>query len=133
MSRSERMPSIFAPSVETTSALIRSWRRRWSASSSEALGLMVFTSRPLFTRMCSTFIGRSSALHRLRPKARVAQAPPLDRIRPDRSGQAVLPLSPDRIGQRPHHAVPVPRLDARGLEDQVTSRYRPADPVGILV
>src|SRR5690242_10530628 len=60
MSRSERMPSRSVPFSETTSDPIRSVRIRWSASSSEALGLMVFTSRPLRARMCSTFIRQPS-------------------------------------------------------------------------
>src|SRR5689334_3500370 len=62
MSRSDRMPSIRAPSAETTKAPIRSVCRRWSASSSGAPGAMVLTSRPLRARMYSTFIGRSSPL-----------------------------------------------------------------------
>src|SRR3954454_10253385 len=62
MSRSDRMPSRPVPFPETTSAPIRSARRRWSASPSEAVGSMVLTSRPLRTRMCSTFTGRPSPL-----------------------------------------------------------------------
>src|SRR6185369_6392608 len=136
--RSETMPAILAPSAETTRAPTFSSRMRCRASETVASGVMVHTSRPLLARMCSTFTGRSSPLHRVRPEARVSQAPPVDRVRQDRSGQAMLEpgqlaFRPDRVGQRAHPAIPVARLDARGLEDQVASRYRPAEPVGILV
>src|SRR4051794_23933898 len=124
MSRSERMPTSFVPFSETTSEPIPSARRRRSASATDTSGRMVFTSRPLRARMYSTFIRRSSPLHRMRAEARVAQAPPLDRIGQDRSGRAALELGqltlgPDRIGHRSHLAVPAPGLDARGLEDQI--------------
>src|SRR4051812_44060062 len=117
MSRSERMPTSFVPFSETTSDPIPSARKRRSASAIDTLGRMVFTSRPLRTRMYSTFIRRSSPLHRMRAEARVAQAPPLDRIGQDRSGRAALELGqltlgPDRIGHRSHLAVPVHGLDA---------------------
>src|SRR4051795_5771432 len=136
--RSETMPAILAPSAETTRAPTFPSRMRCRASETVASGVMVHTSRPLLARMCSTFTGRSSPLHRARPEARVPQAPPVDRVRQDRSGLPPLELGqltfrPDRVGQRPHPAIPVARLDARGLEDPVASGYRPAEPVGILV
>src|SRR3954447_5631688 len=131
--RSETMPAILAPSAETTRAPTFSSRMRCRASETVASGVMVHTSRPLLARMCSTFTGRSSPLHRARPEARVPQAPRVDRVRQDRSGLPPLELGqltfrPDRVGQRPHPAIPVARLDARGLEDQVASGYRPAEP-----
>src|SRR3954465_11177962 len=136
--RSETMPAILAPSAETTRAPTFSSRTRCRASETVASGVTVHTSRPLLARMCSTFTGRSSPLHRARPEARVPQAPPVDRVRQDRPGLPPLELGqltfrPDRVSQRAHPAIPVARLDARGLEDQVASRYRPAEPVGILV
>src|SRR4051794_11564442 len=60
MSRSERMPTRSVPVSETTSDPIRSVRRRWSAPSSEASGVMVLTSRPLRARMYSTFMRQLS-------------------------------------------------------------------------
>src|SRR4051812_2527769 len=60
MSRSERMPTRSVPFSETTSDPIRSVHRRWSASSSEASGVMVLTSRPLLARMYSTFMRQPS-------------------------------------------------------------------------
>src|SRR4051812_50122628 len=130
--RSETMPAILAPSAETTRAPTFSSRMRCKASETVASGVTVHPSRPLLARMCSTFTGRSSPLHRARPEARVPQAPPVDRVRQDRSGLPPLELGqltfrPDRVGQRAHPAIPVARLDARGLEDQVASRYRPAE------
>src|SRR3954464_11184399 len=132
------MPAILAPSAETTRAPTFLLRMRCRASETVASGVMVHTSPPLLARMCSTFIGRSSPLHRVRPEARVPQAPPVDRVRQDRPGLPPLELGqlafrPDRVGPRPHGAIPVARLDAGGLEDQVAPRPRPADPVGVLV
>jgi len=43
------------------------------------------------------------------------------------------PLGPDRVGQRPHHPIPVAGLDARGLEDQVTAGDDPAYPRLVLI
>src|SRR3954468_17473777 len=136
--RSETMPAILAPSAETTRAPTFSSRMRCRASETVASGVVVHTSRPLLARMCSTFTGRSSPLYRMRPEARVPQAPAIDRTWQDRLGWSMLEpglllLCTDRIGQWPHHAIPVAGLDARGFEDQVASGYRPAEPVGILV
>ena len=65
-------------------------------------------------------------------------APPIDRARQDRSGWAVLELGqltlrPHRVSQRPHRAIPVAGLDARGLEDQVTAGDDPAYPRLVLI
>jgi hypothetical protein len=43
------------------------------------------------------------------------------------------PLGPDRVGQRPHHPIPIAGLDARGLEDQVTAGDDPAYPRLVLI
>src|SRR4051812_29336851 len=81
MSRSERMPSRLVPVSETTSAPIRSVRRRWSASSSEASGAMVLTLRPLLAKMYSTFMRLPSLSYS--PSSCTASPPRHDADAPD--------------------------------------------------
>jgi hypothetical protein len=66
------------------------------------------------------------------------QALPADLALQDRpTGSSLVlgqpPLGPDRVGQRPHHPIPVAGLDARGLEDQVTAGDDPAYPRLVLI
>src|SRR5215469_8810570 len=81
MSRSERMPSMVAPSVLTTSAPMP-WRRsKATAPATFASGRIVMTFRPLFRKMVSTFMAVSFPSYGKEPLARLEAASRSDRRR----------------------------------------------------